>query len=175
MSFLHNLPSFWFYILAGTVIISAIGVVALKNIVHCAMFLALSFTAVAGIYILLEAEFLAAIQVLIYVGAVTVLILFAIMLSQKYSGGKVLKTHNAQNIPAIILILVFLSIIAKSLIANWGGITAGNPAGGSNVQALGLHLLTDYVLPFEVASVLLLVAMIGAIVIARREGGPGQD
>ncbi|MEW6203356.1 MAG: NADH-quinone oxidoreductase subunit J, partial [bacterium] len=76
-----NLTSIWFYLFAVVIVVSALCVVSMRNIVHCAMFLACTFTGVAALYVLLDADFLAAIQILIYVGAVTVLILFAIMLS----------------------------------------------------------------------------------------------
>ena len=156
-----------FLTLSGVIIISALLVVSLKNIFHCALFLALSFLGVAGIYILLNAEFIAAVQVLIYVGAITVLIIFAVMLSQKISG-RTLSQTNEQRGAAILVslsMLAFLSIVLTRTVfplSREGSLS-------HSTYALGKLLLTTYVLPFEVASVVLLVAMIGAIIFVRRE------
>ena len=156
-----------FYILAGTIILSAIMVVTMKNIFHSALFLVLCFFSVAGIYVLLEAEFVAAVQVLIYVGAITVLMIFAIMLtSQIYSPS--IKQSNEQVVPAL---LVIITLLAATLITlaktNWRVQTA--LVTEQSVTTIGKSLLTVYALPFEVVSVVLLVALVGAIVIAKKE------
>lgn len=142
-------------------------VVTMKNIFHSALFLVLCFFSVAGIYVLLEAEFVAAVQVLIYVGAITVLMIFAIMLtSQIYSPS--IKQSNEQVVPAL---LVIITLLAATLITlaktNWRVQTA--LVTEQSVTIIGKSLLTVYVLPFEVVSVVLLVALVGAIVIAKKE------
>lgn len=165
-----QLPAIWFYVFAALVIVAALAVVLARNIVHCAMYLAVTFIAVAGIYVMLESDFLAMVQILIYVGAVTVLILFAIMLSRKYTGAD-FQARNRQSIPAMLVIIIFLVVIGRVIACTWGGFKAGQTSawGVSNVKAIGVSLLRDYVLPFEVASVLLLVALVGAIIIARKD------
>jgi NADH-quinone oxidoreductase subunit J len=169
MSHLNNmLPAVWFYLFAAVAVVSALCVVGLKNVVHCAMFLASTFLAVAAVYLLLNAEFIAVVQVLIYVGAVTVLILFAIMLSQKYTGVE-LKQHNSQSFPAAVMIGVFLFTLIGVLFREWSSVKAPAEIAHGSAQVIGDLLMRPYVLPFEVASLLLLAAMIGAIVIARKE------
>ena len=169
MKNLHEiLPAVWFYGFGAFILISALCVVGLKNVVHCAMFLGATFICVAALYLVLNAEFIAVVQVLIYVGAITVLILFAVMLSQKYLGGDI-KQHNTQSIPAAILVALFLITVVPVIARNWAKYTAPAKSAQGTAQAIGELLLQPYVLPFEVASLLLLAAMIGAIIIARRD------
>jgi len=156
-----------FYILSGLIVGSAFMVVSLKNIFHSALFLVLCFFSVAGIYILLSAEFVAAVQVLIYVGAITVLLIFAIMLTaQLYSPS--IRQSNEQVIPGIIivgtLLIVTLSVLRRT---SWRISTQGIE--GQSTVSIGKSLLTTYVLPFEVVSLVLIAALIGAIIIARKE------
>lgn len=156
-----------FYILAVLVIGSALMVVILRNIFYSALFLVLCLFSVAGIYVLLEAEFIAAVQVLIYVGAVTILILFAVMLTHQLAG-RTIRQVNDQPVAALLIVLSLLVLTLLALSK-----TAWEVASSSGVSPsatdLGRALMTVYVLPFEVVSVVLLVALIGAIVISRRE------
>ena len=160
-----------FWILSFVILGSAFMVVSLRNIFHCAIFLILSLSGVAGIFILLNAEFLAAAQVLIYVGAVAILMVFAIMLTSDLANRKIVQTtQNA--LTAFLACLVFLAGCVWLVRESFGGDTwtftsDGLPA--NNVLIIGKLLMTEYMLPFEVVSVLLLAAMIGAIVLARRE------
>jgi NADH:ubiquinone oxidoreductase subunit 6 (subunit J) len=156
-----------FCLLAFVIIASALYVVVLKNIFHCALFLVLCLFAVAGIYILLEAEFLAAVQILIYVGAVSILIIFAIMLTSRLASEKI-KQSNDQVMLTIFICAGFLLVTLGSIAYSVWRIQ-DDPLPENNTLTLGELLMTDYVLPFEVVSVLLLAAMIGAIVLARRE------
>lgn len=142
-------------------------VVTLKNIFHSLLFLILCFFSIAGIYILLSAEFVAAVQVLIYVGAITVLLIFAIMLTaQLYSPS--IRQSNEQVIPGLlvvgVLLVVTLSVLSRT---SWRISTQGIE--GQSTVSIGKALLTTYVLPFEVVSLVLLAALIGAIIIARKE------
>ncbi len=141
--------------------------VSLKNIFHCALFLVLSLFGVAGIYILLSAEFLAAVQVLIYVGAITILMIFAIMLTAKLYSAKI-RQSNEQVIPGIIIVAALLVATIVTLSRTAWKLSDAAPQVESTV-GIGRMLLTKYVLPFEVVSVVLLSALIGAIVIARRD------
>ncbi len=154
-----------FYILAVLILGSALMVVTLRNIFHCALFLVLCMFSIAGIYILLEAEFIAAVQVLIYVGAVTILMIFAVMLTHQLTG-KTIRQVNDQPVPAflIVLSLLILTLLALSKTA-WE--VASSSGVSPSATELGRALMTIYVLPFEIVSVVLLVALIGAIVISR--------
>ena len=158
-----------FGVLATAVVVGALGVVMLPNIVYSAFLLGGVFLSVAGLYLMLNASFIAAAQILIYVGAVNVLILFAIMLVNKKEAmgaspgiglRRVLSTGVCLGLFALLLRVAFST--------PWA--TPGPAAIGEDaVIHLGEHFFSDYLLPFELASVLLLMAMIGAIVLARRD------
>ena len=162
-----------FWIISTVVLISAFMVVTLKNIFHCALFLILCLFAVAGIYILLDAEFLAAAQVLIYVGAIAILMIFAIMLSENISS-RTIKQSNDNVVIGFFICMTFVlgaSILIKFTIEKLPEVflrTRGLLP-PDNIMMLGKYLMTDFMLPFEVVSILLLAAMIGAIVLARKE------
>ena len=165
-----KLPNVWFYLFAAGTIITALAVVFSKNIVHWCMYLGATFVGVAAMYILLDAAFLAAVQVLIYVGAVTVLILFAVLLSQKIGGASLIQ-HNSQSVPAAVLVAVLIWGVISTVAVEVGKCCMGDAAKvpPGTVREIGISLLSWYVVPFEVASVVLLVAMIGAIIIARKD------
>jgi NAD(P)H-quinone oxidoreductase subunit 6 len=158
-----------FLALSAAVAIGGLGVVLLPNIVYSAFLLGGVFLSVAGLYLLLNASFVAAAQVLVYVGAVNVLILFAIML--------VNKKENLSAVPGLALRRIlsgavcaglFVLLLRVAFTTPWA--TPGPmPLGDEATIRIGEHLFSDYLLPFELASVLLLMAMIGAIVLARRD------
>lgn len=157
-----------FWILAGVVLLSGFLVVSLRNIFHCAIFLIVCLTGVAGIFLTLEAEFLAAAQVLIYVGAVSILMIFAIMLTSKIYSREARQT--SENIAVVLFACLIFGLCATWVIAGtdiWRYATTALPA--NNIMMIGKLLMTEFMLPFEVVSVLLLAAMIGAIVLAREE------
>jgi len=159
-------------ILAALVTASAMGVVLLTNIVYSAFLLGFTFLGIAGMYLLLNADFVAAAQVLIYVGAVNVLILFAIMLVNKRQEYKPLKLGNLRNaIAGLVCLGLFGLLLVTVTTVPWNVTTRIAPLPSSTV-AIAQHFFTDYLLPFELASVLLLVALVGAIVLARREFVP---
>jgi len=164
---LTGVPATIFYILAAMIIGSAVMVVSMKNIFHSALFLVLCFFSVAGIYILLGAEFLAAVQILIYVGAITILMIFAIMLTHKLYSAKI-KQSNEQVVPGLIIVGALLIATLFALGNTAWKLSFETPEAQSTV-GIGKLLLTEYVLPFEVVSVVLLTALIGAVIIARRE------
>ncbi|WP_320666518.1 NADH-quinone oxidoreductase subunit J [Prochlorococcus sp. MIT 1307] len=158
-----------FLILAAVVVIGSLGVILLTNIVYSAFLLGGVFMAVAGLYLLLNASFVAAAQVLVYVGAVNVLILFAIMLVNKKEDLKPIKNLQVRRILSGAVCIGLLALLVRvDLTTPWA--LPGPPAIGEQATVrIGEHLFTDYLLPFELASVLLLMAMIGAIVLARRD------
>jgi NADH-quinone oxidoreductase subunit J len=156
-----------FYMFAFVVVVSALLVVVMKNIFHCALFLIICLFSVAGIYVLLGADFIAAVQVLLYVGAISVLMIFAIMLTAKVSGIGI-KQQNEQVPAAIITTVAFVAIALYGLGKTVWSIKQDAVVPADTVMQLGKALLTTYVVPFEIVSVVLLVALIGSIVIARR-------
>ena len=156
-----------FFLFAGFVLAASLMVVLGRNLVHSAIALIFTFFGVAALYVLLDAEFLAAVQVLLYIGGITILLLFAIMLTSRLSP-RGLEIFNEQVIPAA---LVSGGILLVLLYAAWEGIRLAGPppAPLDSTTALGTMFLTTHVLPFEVASILLLVAMVGAILLARKD------
>ncbi|MEK9148508.1 MAG: NADH-quinone oxidoreductase subunit J [Candidatus Desantisbacteria bacterium] len=153
-----------FYILAGMAITSAILVVSLKNLVRAILALASLFLSIAGLYILLSAEFLGLVQILVYIGGVILLFLFLIMLTENlFEKSQVNLFQRITGIGLVLLLFgIFISILMKQPFQ-------AIPKTDYSIQEIGKHLLTDYLVPFEVVSLLLLVALIGAIVIAKKE------
>ncbi len=169
-----------FAFLAGMTLVSALGVVVSRNVVHSALLMSGSFLGVAGFFVMLNAPALAAFQVLIYVGAVTVVILFGIMFTQRPQARRFRTIINRQFWAGLLVALgvgAFLSYLLAS--EDWGETRAGN--GAREVAAFGRDLLgvspgsEIFALLFEVASVLLLVAVVAAIVVSRRKAGQGAD
>lgn len=146
---------------------SGVAVVTNQNLLHSAYFLILSFVGVAGLYVMLEAGFLAVVQILVYVGAIAVLIVFAIMLTRQL-GDKGLRQRNAQWGWALAGSAALLGVLGLILYrADWSLNPGSVPE--NSVQLIGENLLGTYLVPFEVASVVLLIALIGAIIIAREK------
>tara|TARA_B100000963_G_scaffold19918_1_gene15070 strand:- start:4533 stop:5135 length:603 start_codon:yes stop_codon:yes gene_type:complete len=159
-----------FSILSLIIIIGSLGVVLLESIVYSAFLLGGVFMSVAGLYLLLNASFVAAAQVLVYVGAINVLILFAIMLVNKKEDLKPIKYLNSRRIISTTICITLLSLLLRVDLSNtWVIANPKSSIGEESTVRIGEHLFSDYLLPFEVASVLLLMAMIGAIVLARRD------
>ena len=159
-----------FSVLSLVVIIWALGVILLENIVYSAFLLGGVFMSVAGLYLLLNASFVAAAQVLVYVGAVNVLIIFAIMLVNKKEDLRPIENIKSRKIISTSICLTLLSLLIRVDLSNtWGLAEPSASIGEESTIRIGEHLFSDYLLPFEVASVLLLMAMIGAIVLARRD------
>ena len=159
-----------FAVLSLIIIVGALGVVLLENIVYSAFLLGGVFMSVAGLYLLLNASFVAAAQVLVYVGAINVLILFAIMLVNKKEDLKPMKYLNSRRLISTTICITLLSLLIRvDLSKVWEIANPNLSIGEESTVRIGEHLFSDYLLPFEVASVLLLMAMIGAIVLARRD------
>lgn len=156
-----------FLAVAFLTLIGAVGVVVARSVFISALFLVLSFLGVTGLYVLLEAPFLAGVQLLIYVGAIAVLIIFAIMLTRHVMTHEEPFINRQWGIGGVIATLLFVILFLVGFRTDWRIATTGPSA--DTISALGEALLSTYVLPFEVVSVVLLVALIGAIVIAREE------
>ena len=189
-----------FWILSLMAIVGSLGVVLVSNLFRAALLLILVFVAVAGMFILLSAEFLAVVQILIYVGAIAILIIFAVMLTRDVQRGNL---PNRMHIPAAVFAaLLFTALVAVAVETKWDFLPAEhqervelvqvsavtiitdevlNDEGLSlqeqdEIQESGLAdlLISDYVLPFEAVSVLLLAALIGALVLVRPDRGTGR-
>ena len=157
-----------FYFVAAVTVLGGLGVVLARNVVHSALFLIVALMAVAAVFILLSAEFLAIVQVLIYGGAVTILILFAMMLTRVRDMPGAL--DGPQRPFAAVAAVAFLVISIVAVVsAEWPGET--DEVTVIAFSDLGDKLFRNWAAPFEVASLVLLVALIGAIILARGEEG----
>lgn len=190
-----------FWILAVMAIVGALGVVLVPNLFRAALLLIVVFVSVAGMFILLSAEFLAVVQILIYVGAIAILIIFAVMLTRDVQHGNL---PNRMQIPAAVFAALLLTaLVAVAVDTKWEFLPADqqdraelvqvnalttltgevlddagvSPEDQTEVQESGLAdlLISDYVLPFEAVSVLLLAALIGALVLVRPNPGTGKS
>ena len=189
-----------FWILAVMAIVGALGVVLVPNLFRAALLLIVVFVSVAGMFILLSAEFLAVVQILIYVGAIAILIIFAVMLTRDVQHGNL---PNRMQIPAAVFAALLLTaLVAVAVDTKWEFLPADqqdraelvqvnalttltgevlddagvSPEDQTEVQESGLAdlLIRDYVVPFEAVSVLLLAALIGALVLVRPNPGTGR-
>jgi len=154
-----------FILMALITLCGGIGVVLARSVFVSALCLILSFVGVAGIYVVAEAGFLAGVQLLIYVGAIAVLILFTVMLTRHVMSEETRSFNEQWGIAGTIAGLLFIVLALLGIGADWQISTASPPA--DSITELAKALLGPYGLPFEVASVVLLVALVGAIVIAR--------
>ncbi|MBT3942788.1 MAG: NADH-quinone oxidoreductase subunit J [Chloroflexi bacterium] len=157
-----------FYLLAAVTVLSSLGVVLTRNVVHAAFMLLLALLAVAGIFLMAVAEFLALAQILIYGGAVTVVVLFAIMLTR--SDDQPRADHSQRPLALLTAVGVFALLVIAFVASDVASLESATGVGTdteSGFEALGLGLFTDWAIPFEVASLVLLVALIGAILLAR--------
>ena len=166
---------------AAIIALTAVLVVALKNPIYSALSLLIMFFHVAGLYVTLHAEFLAAVQIIVYAGAILVLYLFVVMLLNVRRDDRYHGQWRIAGFICIPLLLEFIVLFAGSVVAEQsdrsaltvtGQVDSGTVAGG-NTLAIGETLFSTYLFPFEVASLILLVAMIGAIILAKRDA-PGE-
>ena len=162
---------FWFF--ASVLVVSALGVIMVKNPVHAAMLLVLCFFTSANIWLLIEAEFLAVVLVLVYVGAVMVLFLFVVMMLDiniEAMRARVTRYAVAGGIVAGVVVFEIVSVVwTRSMGIDVTNGAQMKPAGYSNTAELGKMLYTDYVYPFELAAVLLLIAIVAAISLTMRK------
>ncbi|MBE9058643.1 NADH-quinone oxidoreductase subunit J [Sphaerospermopsis sp. LEGE 08334] len=174
MNLAEGVQSVSFGILGVMMIGAALGVVLFSNIVYSAFLLGGVFISMAGLYLLLNGDFVAAAQILIYVGAINVLILFAIMLVNKRQDFYPLPSAGLRKIITGVVSLGLFALLSTMVLATpWAYSSAPAPTENS-IVVIGQHFFTDFLLPFELASVLLLMAMVGAIILARREYLPDE-
>ena len=161
-----------FIVLAPLSVVAAVGMVLSRNAIYSALLLVVNFFCLAGFYVLLEAQFVAAVQVIVYAGAIMVLFLFVLMLLGVESQERVRETIKGQRPAAVLLTLGLLVAIIGALAA---GVFDAAPASlaaanqGGNVEAVGRLLFTRYTFAFETAGVLLVVAAVGALVLGKRQ------
>ena len=156
-----------FIILAIVTLLPAVVVVTSRNLVRAAMSLIPSFLGVTGLFVLLQAEFVAGIQILIYAGAIAVLILFVIMLTQGGTGTALRQVNEQQLVGGLVAGALTIALLGLLLRTPWPLVVGTLPR--SNVAAVGGAFLTNFILAFEISSLVLLVSLVGALVIARRE------
>lgn len=157
---------FWFFV--ALTVVSAISVVLNKNLIYAAISLLLTFLGVAAMYVFLWADFMAGTQVLIYIGGILILLLFGIMLTTKITSVRISHGSVQKGIGAGVVLFLFIGLFWMIRSTPWNIEFTIEPE--QTVNTIGNLLMTDFLLPFEVASVLLLGALIGSAVLARKEG-----
>jgi NADH-quinone oxidoreductase subunit J len=157
-----------FAIIAVAMAVAAVAMVTVKNVVHAALSLVVVLAGVAAQYVLLQAEFVAWVQVLIYIGAVIILFLFGIMLTRAPMQ-KSADLDNNQRLPALAVAVLLFGVLAGLLGDAFGDARLPEAANPTTSGLIGEEIFRVYVVPFEVVSMLLLAALIGAIVLARRD------
>lgn len=161
-----NIYDIIFYLFAAITLVSAFFVVTLRNIVYSAFFLLFTFFGVAGIYVLLGADFVAIVQLIVYVGGILILILFGVMLTNKITSVQI-KTGTVQVLPAAVGVGVFAGLLTATLIRSpWK--TIPDPASFPTTQIIGIVLIQQYAVVFELLGIVLLIALIGAASLARK-------
>jgi NADH:ubiquinone oxidoreductase subunit 6 (subunit J) len=156
-----------FWIMAVVGVVAALGVVFIRNVFRAALVLILCFIAVAGVYVTLSADFLAVVQILVYVGAISVLIILAVMMTREVQRGS---PANKMGWPAAIVAVVLLGIMIYTVTSTQWNLSAAAPLTPTTVPlATKLFSETGFILPVEIGAVLLLAAILGAIVITREK------
>ncbi|MFY0544215.1 NADH-quinone oxidoreductase subunit J [Brevibacillus sp. H7] len=159
-----------FFILSLLTIGGAVFMISFTRVVHMVISLGITFLSIAGLFVLLEAEFVAVSQVLVYSGAISILMLFGIMLTKHDASDEGTGRSWKNTFSLIFVAALFLVIFWGIQNTAWPGVTESAEAGVSNVKQIGLEVFTHFVIPFELVSVLLLVALVGAIIMAKKEG-----
>jgi NADH-quinone oxidoreductase subunit J len=168
-----QLTTLLFYACALAAVFCALRVVTARHIFHAALYLACTLALLAVLYLLLQAEFVAVVQVLVYVGAVIVLVIFAVMLTAQIGDARLGQTNRLAVPAALGAGLVFAALVRALGAAHWDRAAAAAapqaPAAQSNLQAVGTALLGDYIYPFELTALILFTALVGAVLIARKD------
>ena len=161
------LETIGFWSLAVVLVGSALAVVLSKNLFHSVLWLALALTGTAGVFLLLEAEFLAAVQLLLYAGGIVTIVVFAIVVTERLVGERITQTNRritAGAVTSLALIALIVNAISRQPLR-----TAREPLTTDLTRTIGESVLTRFVLPFELLGVLMLAAMLGAVYFARPE------
>ncbi len=161
------MTEFVFWLVAAITVMSAAFVVLNNQLIYSAVALLFTLFGIAGLYVFLWADFIAGIQILVYVGGILVLVIFGIMLTNKIRSVRISHKSIQQGVGGVIAFWFFIFLFISLSKAPWAVSTAVEPSG--TVREIGILLLTDFLLPFEIISVLLLGALIGAAVLSRGE------
>jgi NADH-quinone oxidoreductase subunit J len=156
-----------FFVLAALAVGSAAGLLLRRNPIHGALFLAINLATIAALFLTLRAEFLAAVQIIVYAGAIAVLFVFAIMVlipGKEETGPDPLRGQRLLTVPVVALLLILLALVLGSVTLQG----AAKPPLPGGTEAVGRVLFTDYLFPFEVTSVLLLAAIVGVMALTKR-------
>ena len=159
-----------FYMIAGLILIAAIAMVFSKNLIHSVLYMVAAFLGIAFIYVLLEADYLAIVQILVYVGAISVLFIFGVMLTKKDSMEKSNNFNRYKIFGGLVSFALFILIGRIIFISKF--VSADRVISSSTINDISNLMLNDFVIPFELAGILLLVSMIGAIVIGKGVRSP---
>ena len=159
------MAEFVFWFIAALTIMSAAFVVVNNQLIYSAVALLFTLFGVAGLYVFLWADFIAGIQILVYVGGILVLVVFGIMLTNKIRSVRISHTSMQQGVGGVVTLWLFIFLVFAMAKAPWALSDAVEPIG--TVRGIGILLLTDFLLPFEIISLLLLGALIGAAVLSR--------
>jgi len=162
-----------FYVFVGITVISAGVVVMSRSLTHSVFALLFTFFGVAGLYVFLSADFLAGVQLLIYVGGILVLLLFGLMLTNRITTVKISQGRVNRFVGGLASLGIFLIIGYVMLTSHWN--VVNKPPAEDTIEAIGTALMTNWLLPFEVASLLLLAALMGAAMMARRGDMGGES
>lgn len=168
MTILEIAAKFGTYAVMAVVLIFALGVVTLRNLFHCALCLAAALIGTAVLYVVLHAEYLAMVQILLYVGAVVTLVIFAIMLTE-HLAAKTVRQNNSQSPLVLAGLLGFVALLTALILKTPWPVTPAALKAKISVMELGQALMGTYVFPFEVISILLIAALIGTVVIAKKD------
>ena len=167
-----------FLLIAALTLLSAVAAMALRNMVHCALFAALTFGGLAALFLQLDAQFVGFAQILVYVGAVAILIVFAILLTRGSEPSSEPSFSKSWWVGIAVALLVFATL-AGAVVSSPNAIKAGQAKpdvhGDVVVQKIGIELMTRYVLPLEIAALLLTASTIGAVIIALHEKEPANE
>ena len=164
----QTIQTIGFGLLAALILVAAYWVVTLTNLFRAALSLGLVLIGVAGLFVLLEAEFLAFVQILVYVGAILVMVVFAIMLTANLQSTPDVPPRPRALLAAAACATLFILLTAATQSVDWTALFQGEPV---SAAAIGQQLVTKLVLPFEVVSLIFVAAMIGAMVLAGRSNG----
>ena len=158
----------FFYVIAAVAVLAALKMVTTNNVVHAALYLLVVLSAVAATYIVLGAEFAAATQVLVYLGAIMVLMIFGVMLTRAKIGPETDLNHEQRLIGGLVAVGM-LAVMSYSLVEFFEDVKLPSDRQPQRTQEVALEIFSRFIVPFEVLSVLLLAALIGAVVIARKD------
>jgi len=158
----------FFYIIATVAVLAALKMVTTKNVVHAALYLLVVLGCVAATYIILGAEFAAATQIMVYLGAIMVLLLFGVMLTRAKIGNDTELDYDQRWIGALVSVSM-LAVLSYSLFEYFEGATMPKNQKPQRTEEIALEIFSTYIVPFEALSVLLLAALIGAVVVARKD------